>query len=44
MTCLKRPYPSAQACRRANYHARFRVRAYLCERCWKWHATNQEKR
>jgi hypothetical protein len=42
--CGKRSFASASAARRANAKARFRIRAYFCERCHAYHVANQDKR
>lgn len=44
MKCTKKTYESAHAARTAHSKAGWRVRAYFCQRCRAWHATNADKR
>jgi hypothetical protein len=41
--CTKRGYGSVEAVRKAHRKASWRVRAYVCEDCGQYHATNHEK-
>jgi hypothetical protein len=41
--CTKRGYGSVHALRMAHRRASWRVRAYFCETCQAFHATNHEK-
>lgn len=41
--CRKRAYGSAVAAKAAHASGRFRVRAYQCPRCGKFHVTNGDK-
>jgi hypothetical protein len=42
--CWKVAYDSPRQARLAHRHARFRIRPYLCERCWKYHVAAGDKR
>lgn len=42
--CTKKRFESKRHAREAHAKAHWRVRAYYCQGCRAWHATNAEKR
>ena len=44
MTCRKRAFATRGAARRAHEAARFRIIAYVCRDCHRWHVANGDKR
>jgi hypothetical protein len=41
--CTKRGYGSEHAAMEAHHHAGYRIRAYLCPNCTRWHVANMDK-
>lgn len=42
--CIKRTYESKQAALAAIRRAGWRAKVYMCDRCYKWHVANADKR
>jgi hypothetical protein len=43
-SCQKKSFESEESARRMHCNASYRVRPYLCPRCFKWHVTNSDKK